>query len=365
MTPRQRVEAVLRGEMPDHVPFTVYECMLPQCTAERWLRNDGTCIVVRTIPVVATATPNVRTEHHSYTEDGVSYSRTDYHTPVGDLFTISRPAGFTSWHVKKLFQRPEDYKPILFLLRDHQFGPNYEAFARAEQAYGEDGLFRGGIGATPLHQIMISMMGVETFAVEWAERRDEVMKLYDALVDNLRQVYPLVAASPALSFNFGGNETGDVMGRERFIQYVLPHYQEAAEHLHPKGKLLGAHLDGNNRVWADVVARSPLDYIEAFTPAPDTDLSMAEARALWPDKVLWINFPSSVHNSPVETVEETTRRLLRDVAPGDRFLVGITEDVPEHRWRENFLAISRVLTTEGRTPIPTAQVPRGQDGSPQ
>lgn len=29
MTPRKRVEAVLRGERPDRVPFTIYETKLP------------------------------------------------------------------------------------------------------------------------------------------------------------------------------------------------------------------------------------------------------------------------------------------------------------------------------------------------
>jgi len=28
-----------------------------------------------------------------------------------------------------------------------------------------------------------------------------------------------------------------------------------------------------------------LDYIEAFTPAPDTDMTLAAARKAWPDKV--------------------------------------------------------------------------------
>ncbi len=350
MTPRQRVEAVLRGEMPDKIPFTVYESKIPQCDAERRLRNEGLCIVVRTVPVVTSGTPNVTTESRSYAEKGVWYTRTLYHTPVGDLSTLTRPAGFTSWHVEKLFRRPEDYKPLLFMIRDRQFRPNYEAFLRAEAAFGEDGFFRGAVGATPLHEIMISMMGVEVFSEEWSERRDEVMALYDALVENLRRVYPLLADSPALAFNFGGNETGDVMGRPRFERHVVPHWNECAEILHKKGKLLGSHLDGNNRVWADLVAASDLDYVEAYTPG-DTDLSMAQAREVWRNKVLWINFPSSVHLSSIAVIEETTRALLRDVAPGDRFLVGITEDVPEERWRDNFLAISGVLDREGRLPL--------------
>ena len=53
------------------------------------------------------------------------------------------------------------------------------------------------------------------------------------------------------------------------------------------------------------IAGTALDYIEAFTPAPDTDMTLAEARAAWPDKVLWINFPSSVHLKPNAEVEQT------------------------------------------------------------
>ncbi len=152
-----------------------------------------------------------------------------------------------------------------------------------------------------------------------------------------------MAQSPALHANYGGNETTDVMGTARFEQYVVPLYNEAAEVFHRHGKLLGAHLDGNNRRWAQAVAESGLDYVEAFTPAPDTDMTLAEALAAWPGKLLWINFPSSVHLASPETIEQTTRELIETAAPGNRFLLGITEDVPEDRWQENLLVIARVI----------------------
>ncbi|MBN1671596.1 MAG: hypothetical protein JXR37_11210 [Kiritimatiellae bacterium] len=357
MTPRQRVEAVLRGERADRVPFTVYECMLPQCEVERRLRNKGVCIVNRRHPVVKKSTPHVTTETHTYSEGGKQLRRTDYHTPAGDLYTIDQPAGFTSWHAKRLFTRPEDYKPLLFMIRDAELTPCYEAFAAAERALGEDVILRAGVGATPLHQIMIGWMGVETFAVEWMDRRDEIMTLYDALVQQQRRIYPLVAKSPALHANYGGNETGNVMGRERFEQFVVPHYNEAAEIFHQHGKFLGSHLDGNNRVWADLVAGSGLDYIEAFTPAPDCDMTLAEAMAAWPGKVLWINFTSSAHLRPVPGVEAETRKLLQEAAPADRLIVGITEDIPQERWQQNLLAISRVIRAEGRLPVAAGTVP--------
>jgi hypothetical protein len=141
------------------------------------------------------------------------------------------------------------------------------------------------------------------------------------------------------------------MGRERFERYVLPLWNEAAAILHEHGKLIGSHLDGNNRPWADLVAASDLDYVEAFTPAPDTDLTLAEALAAWPDKVLWINFPSSLHLASIESIEAATRETIRAAAPGDRFLLGITEDIPADRWQANMLAIARVIDEEAGLPV--------------
>ncbi|MCX7706289.1 MAG: uroporphyrinogen decarboxylase family protein [bacterium] len=342
MTPRKRVEAVLKGEKIDKIPFTIYESKIPQCSVERQLRNEGLCIVNRNYPVFRTVSPNVSYESYSYTENGVNFVRHVIKTKYGDLTTLTKPAGFTSWTVEKIFKGPDDYKKLYAMIEDQQYQPDYEGFLKAQKDLGEDIILRAGIGASPLHQIMIGWMGVETFAIEWAERRDEIEKLVDIQAKKLRQVYEIVAKSPALTANFGGNETGNVMGRERYKKYVLPYHNEAAEILHKYGKLLGSHLDGNNKIWADLVAESGLDYIEAFSPAPDTDMSFQEAFEVWKDKILWINFPSSLHLSSIEQIEKTTQEFI-DISKGSRLIIGITEDIPEDRWQENLLAISRVI----------------------
>lgn len=343
MTARKQVEALLKGEKTKKVPFTIYESKLPQCTVERQLRNQGLCIVNRLFSVFKVLSPNVTTQSYIYTENGAEHVKTITQTPVGELYTITRPAGFTSWTISRLFKSPEDYKPLLFMIKDQRFEADYESFAKVEKQLGEDVILRAGVGLNPLHEIMIHWMGVETFAVEWIERRDEIEKLYQAMVENLRKVYPLVAQSPALHANFGGNETGNVMGRQRFEKYVLPLYFEAGEVFHRYGKFLGSHLDGNNKVWADLVAKNPLDYIEAFTPAPDSDMSLKEAFQVWQDKLLWINFPSSVHLNSQEKIAETTRQLIKDSIPDGRLIIGITEDIPEDRWQKNLLTISAII----------------------
>ncbi|MBM4035669.1 MAG: hypothetical protein FJ291_28350 [Planctomycetes bacterium] len=345
LSPRRRVEMVLRQEVPDKTPLTMYQGMVPQCVVERQLRNGGLCIV-RGCGVVKTTRPNVTTETRRYMEDDKERMRTIIRTPLGELTALDQPAVFTSWKLERLFKRPEDYKPLLFMVNDQRHEANYADFAKAEKMLGEDFILRAGIGLTPLHEIMIHWMGHEAFAVEWAERRDEVLRLYDAMVEQQRRIWPIVAASPALHANYGGNEVPEVMGKERFERYVVPLYNEAAEVFHRHGKLIGAHLDGNNRLWAKAVAGSGLDYVEAFTPAPNSDMSVADALAAWPGKVLWINFPSSLHLASIEKIESATRQIIREAAPGNRLLIGITEDIPEDRWQANMLAIARVIDAE-------------------
>ena len=343
MTPKKRVEAALRGERIDRVPFTIYENKLPQCTVERQLRNEGLCIVNRKYSVIKTSSPNVVYESYNYSENGVQYTRNIIKTPVGELYSIYRSAGFTSWCVSHLFKGPEDYKKLLYMIKDQRFEPSYEEFLKAEKMLGDDVILRAGIGSSPLHQVMVIWMGIETFAVEWAERRDEIEKLCDALTENLRKIFPIVAKSPALHANFGGNETGDVMGRERFAKYVVPLYNEAGEIFKKYGKYLGSHLDGNNKIWADLVANSGLDYIEAFSPSPDTDMTIEEAFNIWKGKLLWINFPSSLHLSSLKEIEKATRKIIEASLPDNRLIIGITEDIPEDRWQKTLPVISRVI----------------------
>ncbi len=349
MTPRERVIAVLKGEPVDKVPFTIYECMIPQCSVERDLRTRGLCIVDRHVSVVKGSSPNCVWESATYSEDGKKRTRTVIKTPGGELSTVSEPAGFTSWTVEHLFKGPEDYKALRAMVADQSVEPDYDGFAQAERWKGDDVILRAGVGGMPLHQIMIQWMGVETFAFEWMDRPDEILALEKLMADNLRKVFPIVAAAPITHANFGGNEVPEVMGPVRYEKFCLPLMQECAEEFHKQGKWLGSHMDGNNAPWKELLAVSGMDYIEAFTPAPDTDMTMAEALSAWPDKVMWINFPSSVHLASNEKVKEATREILAAAADDakkcgrNRLIMGITEDIPDHRWQESLSAIAEAI----------------------
>jgi hypothetical protein len=176
----------------------MYENKIPQCTAERELRNRGLCIVKRT-SAFKTHTPNVKVSRHVYWEEDRQMTRTVYETPKGTLSTLTEAAGFTSWRHELLFKTPDDYRAILFLLQDEVYEPSYEEFVRTQDDFGDDATFRVGFGLEPLQALISgSIMNTQTFGIEWMDHRDDVLRLYDAIVENRRKVYPIVAQSPSI-----------------------------------------------------------------------------------------------------------------------------------------------------------------------
>ena len=145
MTPQKRVEIALQGGHGDRVPFTIYESKIPQCAAEREMRNRGLCIVNR-VNVFTTRIPNVKITSQTSCENGHTLIRTFYETPQGTLSTLREPAGFTTWRHELLFKSPTDYKAVLFIIKDEVYEPAYDQVMRAQSDFGGDAVFRAGFG---------------------------------------------------------------------------------------------------------------------------------------------------------------------------------------------------------------------------
>ena len=348
LTPKQRVLKALRFEAVDRVPFTTYQGFAPQCAAERELRNRGMCLK-RGAGVFSTIRPDVKESLHYYDEGGKHLLRILFETPVGTLSMLKEPAESTTWIHERMFKSPDDFKAIRFLIENERYEPAYEGFAAAEEAAGEDVFVHAGVGPEPLQTLVSGdFFSMEDFCIQWMDNRDEMLKLHDALARQCRKTFPIVADSPALFLHVGGNVTPEITGPKDFEKYYLPYYAEAHAALAPKGKIVCSHLDANCGNLRGLIARSKLDCIEAFSPAPMTDMTLGEARAAWPDKVLWLNFPSQVHLRPDDEVERFTVEMLNQVDRVEGILVGITENVPAHRWQGSFKAIMDGLDRHAR-----------------
>jgi hypothetical protein len=333
---------MLQGKPVDRIPFTCYENKIYTGKDERELRNDGFCIVQRAPNFFKTSTPNcpVKIEHR--TVNGRLEIHTTVETEAGVLTSgdVDRGGGtHNAWHEKLFFEDESDYPALKAYLEDLTYTENFAAVRRKMEEGQGDLFMRGKLGYSPMHDIIYTYMGIETFCYEWADNRDKILELYEVLVQKRRDLCRIAKDAPQLAINICGNVTANVVSPKMFEEFYLPVYNETCEMLHEGGRLCGVHFDGITLPYADLIRQSKLDYIEALTPPPTCDMTVAQAHELWPDKAIWINFPSSVHLESPEKIRAAAKQILAECKPEQRFLMGITEDVPGDCWPRSFRII--------------------------
>jgi len=330
MTSRERVLYVLSGDTPDRVPFLVWDNKLPSPAIERRLLDLGACIIVKsTVWHSRLEGIEVCREDLPPTPDGHRRVRTVYRTAAGEVSEIHISMPGTSWTEKHLFDSPADYDALEALLQARRHTPAFDVFRAADSRYPGACLARPATVHSPLHEVIYEILGIEAFCLEWADNRERVLRLVELMTADVDRRVELMAESPAQLCIIDGNTEISVVGLPLYREFYLPHIARACRTLHAAGKYAGAHLDGNNRLIAADVAGTALDFIESFTPPPDCDLPLVDARRAWPEKSIMCNLPSAMHHQGAEAVRVHARALLAEgVGDGRRFIVSVCEDLP-------------------------------------
>ncbi len=333
------IDLALAGGAPRQVPFTFYDVLFPPGFDPTPLQARGLAICARR--------DVMRIEYRNTSVNQVRESngdiRTVYLTPVGTLTSFQRAAVLAYTPVEHPIKKRDDYRAAIAVVNDRRHVANYEPYLAAIGQVGPAGKVIAHTCYEPLMDVQLTWIGQERFCYELADNEDALLELHDALVMSHRQMYDVVADSPADYVLYGGNVVPEMLGPNRVREMIAPAWNAFADRLHERGKKLGCHLDANNRLILDTVRQSALDFVEAFTPPPDCNVSVAEARSEWAGKRLWINFPSSVHLQSDEHIKETTLEILRQAGDRRGFLMGVTEDIPREHIERSCSAILEAL----------------------
>ncbi len=350
LTPYSRINNVLEGKEIDRIPFTVYWLMFPRGEAERKLRNEGVAIVER-VPLYHIEYPNIELISREYFENGKRLINKEYHTPVGtvsSLFTKESTNDTSWWQSDYYIKKTEDYRIMEYIIDNMIYVPDFQAFSLTVKRYGEDGYVIGNTEYSPMNRLIYDLIGMERFCFDLLDNKEKLLSLYRLIWNRQKDMFKICEESPAKVISYGGNISQEVIGADRFKQYYLPCLNEFADVMHKNNKLASCHYDAKMSSLVELVAASRTDIIEAFTPFPTGDLSLADVREVWKDKVIWINFPSSVFVESEERILYELCRILKDAGSDIRFLIGITEDVPEENWRRSFHTINTKLRDKGQ-----------------
>ena len=343
---RERILAAVNWEEPDKVPLTIYEEMLPRGSRERMLRECGIGLVLR-LPAYRLEHRQVEITTREYWENGRKLIRKTIHTPVGDVWQTLEPDtggyGTSNWIKEHYVKKPEDFKTMAYFISDPIYRDNNDYIKEAVRRMGRDGIVAIRVAKSPMQEMLYRMMGLERFSIDYHERRDLVDFLHDTTQKRYEEIYALAAETPVEIMQLSDNITGDVVGGDRYRKYLMPGYRRMKELLRGTGKKLAVHMDGRLASLSDEIAEAEFDIVEALTPPPVGDVEVKKARQIWPDKMLWLNFTSTVHVESVEAIEAHARKLIEEAGTKRGFAIGVTEDAPIQALERSLETISKVI----------------------
>lgn len=355
MTRRERLMAATQKGQADKLPFFHYWRHSQIGWAERECRNRGMGMNwVRPCYTVKMHGVDVSEKH--VVISGQAVIRRTYSTPVGSIYSDERrEPGVGQWHAQRswkdvspwqtarLIKNPEDYKVLKYMVENTEYLADYFPIEQAMDWLGEEGVVLDGLPHSPMQMLMIDWIGSEQgrFFFYHIDYPDLVEDLYIAIAKSREPLSEIAAKSPAPIALCGDNIDGVLVNPGLFEKYFMPEYEKQATVLHNHGKLMAVHMDGRLNVLKNLIAKTPIDIIEAFHTPPMGDLSVSEALSLWKDKVIWIGFPGSVYDLGSDATKRHALDILREAGTGERLAVAMsTENLVSN---ENLLMLTSVL----------------------
>ncbi len=288
----------------------------------------------------------------------------EYHTPKGTVraaFLYSeqmRRSGVTiPWINEHALKGPEDYAPLGYLFENLIVEPAPGDFASWAAPLGEDGYAAcyALTGGSPMHHIMKILMDGTQFYFHHRDYGKQMEGLAESIGVYFRRVFKLLPEIPADIFHVGANFDDTITYPPFFRDHVMPWLQEAAEVLHPRGKFLMCHTDGENRGLMEYLYQSGLDVADSVCPAPMTKVSLAEYYSHWGNRItLQGGIPSNLLLAEATTDREFENfldGLFKAVAPGNRLILGVADTVPPDAVFDRILRIADRMEKEGKLPI--------------
>jgi len=343
---RSRFEDALAGRPVSYPVYAVYDWFVNNRPGVDWER-----LFERGLGQIAHANV-VRHEHPNFEiiettseQDGRTRRDVRLITDRGELHEWY----LGEWRQEYFIKTAEDYRIMARALEDVRVVPDASAFHESEAALGENGITVGqiqglGMGRTPLMVLQIDWAGLERFSMDLATEFPEMMNLLSLMNEiKLEEIRRAVETPPA-QIKLWENLSIETLGPAHYRRYLVPLYKQILDIMRSAGKRLLVHYDGKVRVIADDIAALDIDGIDSFTEPPEGDMTVAEARAAWPGKFLWVHPNLDAYRLLDDHFVEKIRRLAREAGPS-RFCLMISEEVPPD-WETKIPLALKALESE-------------------
>jgi hypothetical protein len=341
-TIRQSFEAALSGEIIAQPIYAVYDWFVRNRPIDWPSLFDQGLGIIGHADLVAIERPNVQIIE-TFT-DTVQGRRRDVRwvTGAGELHEWY----LGEWRQEHLIKRTADYRIMARALEGRRAWLAPEIYAQVDAFVGDRGITLGQLNRTPFQEVQIDMAGLERFSIDLADGRPELFELLELMTAQKLEEFELAARGPAQQIKLWENLSIETMGPAQYRRHVVPVYRRIFDILAGTGKRLLVHYDGRLRCIADQIAALDFDGIDSFTESPEGDMTVAEARACWPGKFLWLHPNLGWYSLPEPELIARMQQAVADAGPR-RYCLMISEEVPPD-WQRSVPAVLRAIS---ETPV--------------
>lgn len=191
---------VTDGRFPEGVPWSIYPELLPSGPAERKMRNRG-CALAVIVSAYVEERPHVTIEEETLLRNNRKVVKRTYLTPIGNVSEIKTcETGYYmafSWPTQRVIKKLSDYDVAKFIIEDTVYHSNHKYLKNVDSFLQEDGIVLARADYPSLQKLIIELVGIEKFSLDFHDYPDHVEDLLRCMGEKQNQMYKIVAETPA------------------------------------------------------------------------------------------------------------------------------------------------------------------------
>jgi len=255
-------------------------------------------------------------------------------TPVGTITEESSfmPESCCEGITSHMISSPEDMDILLYILEHRHLEPcNLEGYAERKALYEKyDGLPCLGLPRSPLSSLCYEWAGLQDMVYLMFDCEDKVLTALDMIEAEQQTIINAVCELAPPLVHFPDNLSSDNL-TSYYNEHMRDRHRRRIEKLHSVGTKCAVHLDGTTQGLLPKLVKSGFDAIEALTPAPAGDLTVAEMQecAGSDSVILWGGAPGVLFAPPYKWSDmEAHVQGVLETWKDRPFVLGVADQVP-------------------------------------
>lgn len=235
------------------------------------------------------------------------------------------------WQAEYPVKSADDLDAALAVVQARRYAADEAALAAVRSTAGSGDFLALELPMRPYSELFHNFLGWSEGLMILLEQPEAVQRLLDALERLLQDFVGRVATAPAGLLLSPDNLDGSFIPPAAFEEHLAPSYRRTCGTLHAAGKRLVVHVGGMCRGLLPGLAGAGVDAVEGVCGAPQSDASIAEARALsGPGVTLWGGVAQDLllPTTGGEVFERGARAALAEARANGPAMLGVADRVP-------------------------------------